>query len=64
MNFIVHSIVLMSKVQCVLRFEICTKEGRGEEKGGSAIFKTNHPEPLTSEIIPPQYVLLSTHTDH
>ena len=56
MNFIVHSIVLMSKVQCVLRFEICTKEGRGEEKGGtrgSAIFKTNHPEPLTSEMVSP-----------
>ena len=28
----------------------------GGEKGGSANFKTNHPEPLTSEIISTLYV--------
>ena len=31
-------------------FEICTPEGRGREKGGSANFKMKHTEPLTQEI--------------
>ena len=46
-------LLLMSKVQCMLCFEIFTIVGRGGEKGGgSANFKTNHPEHLTSEIFP------------
>ena len=31
-------------------FEICTPEGRGGDKGGSANFKTKHTEPLTQEM--------------
>ena len=41
----------MSKVQCVLCSENRTTEGRGGEKGGSAIFKIKLTEPLTSELI-------------
>ena len=39
--------MLGSKVQCLLCFEICTTEGRGGEKGGSANFEIEHTEPLT-----------------
>ena len=42
---------MMSKVQRVFCFENCTTQWRGEEKGGSENFETNHPEPLTSQII-------------
>ena len=41
---------MMSNVQCPFRFEICTTEGRGGEKGRSVNFKTKHTEPLTQEI--------------
>ena len=46
-----------SKVQCLFRFETCTTEVRGGEKGGSANFKTKHTEPLTQEKPPPLYML-------
>ena len=37
-------------VLCMFSFEICTPEGRGGERGGSANIKTKHTEPLTQEI--------------
>ena len=46
---------MMSKVQCVFCFENYTTERRGGEKGGSANFKTKHPEPLTQEVPPALY---------
>ena len=35
---------LISKVQCMLCFEIRISEGRGREKGGNANFKGKHTE--------------------
>ena len=35
-----------AKDPCMFCLEICTPEGRGGEKGGSANFKTQYPEPL------------------
>ena len=47
-----------SKVQCMFCFEIFTPEGRGEEVGGNANFKTKHTEePLTQEITSPLLLL-------
>ena len=34
--------------------EICTPEGRGGEKGGSANYKIKHAEPLIQGLTPPQ----------
>ena len=34
--------------------KVAPQRGEGEKRGMSANFKVNHPEPLTSEIIPPQ----------
>ena len=38
-----------SKVPWLFCFEICTPEGRGGEKGGSANFETKHTEPFIPE---------------
>ena len=40
-------------------FEICAPEGRGDEKGGGANFKTNHTEPYMPEY-PALVYLLAT----
>ena len=48
------------KFQCLFRFEICTPEGRGGEKGGSANFKTKHTEPFIPEYPAPVYFDLFT----
>ena len=39
---------MMTKVQCVFRFENCTTEGSRGVKEGSANVKIKHTEPLRS----------------
>ena len=41
-------VFMMSKVLCLICFEIYTPEGKGGENGGSANLKTKHTESLTS----------------
>ena len=41
--------ILVWKVLWLFCFEICTPEGRGGEKGGSANFETKHTEPFIPE---------------
>ena len=47
---------IVSSVQCMFCFEICTSERRGREKVGSANFKIKHSEPFAEEITPPLYI--------
>ena len=47
--------ILVWKVLCLFCFEICTTEGRGGEKGGSANFKTKHTEHLTQGLTSAPY---------
>ena len=45
-----------AKDPCMFCLEICTPEGRGGEKGGSASFKTKHTEPFIPEYPSPVYM--------
>ena len=51
------TVELLIGSKCMFCLGICTPEGRGVEKGGSANFKIQHTEPLTQEINLPLYKL-------